>query len=159
MLQEKFASANQYCPDLDSDELLCSSICNFCDRYSDAILWGNQWYYHELLAVFLRLNVANLNKWCEHIIWSVPVEKLTHLVFWVTIFGEIIVWWVRSVLAGTSFRSFAVGDAFHLGAVHCYMYITWNFYDLFSLSSLLLTFENSVLLPGACKLTAEHNRL
>ena len=97
----------------------------------------------------------------EQVVWTYYLEcaRGTHLVFWVTIFGEIIVWWVRSVLAGTSFRGFAVGDAFHLGAVHCYMYITWNFYDLFSLSSLLLTFENSALLPGACKLTAEHNRL
>ena len=96
----------------------------------------------------------------EQVVWTyLECASGTHLVFWVTIFGEIIVWWVRSVLAGTSFRSFAVGDAFHLGAVHCYMYITWNFYDLFSLSSLLLTFENSVLLSGACKLTAEHNRL
>ena len=73
----------------------------------------------------------------EQVVWTyLECACGTHLVFWVTIFGEIIVWWVRSVLAGTSFRSFAVGDAFHLGAVHCYKYITWNFYDLFSLSFL-----------------------
>jgi len=36
-------------PDLSSD---ISSVWNFCAHSSDIILWGNQWWYGKIFAVF-----------------------------------------------------------------------------------------------------------
>ena len=36
-------------PDLGSD---VSSVWNFCDRFSDNILWGNRWWLCKMLSVF-----------------------------------------------------------------------------------------------------------
>ena len=49
----KFASANQrHYPVLGSD---MSSVWNFCIRFSDVILQGNQWRHREIAGCLLRL--------------------------------------------------------------------------------------------------------
>ena len=47
--REKPLLAGQHYADLGTDTL---SVWNFCTCSSDVILQGNQWWHHEMLAVF-----------------------------------------------------------------------------------------------------------
>ena len=43
-------------PELGSDT---SSVWNFCACFSDVILWGNQWWHHEMSAIFSGYSICN----------------------------------------------------------------------------------------------------
>ena len=56
LLQGKFASINQnHHPGLESDT---SSVWNFHSHSSDVISQGNQWWHHEMLAVWSQANTS-----------------------------------------------------------------------------------------------------